>query len=279
MSTLSPVDRVYLERLFEMENGYVLDLTNDSFQSYIKEVIGVDIYAPKYRTSGGSKAKLLRSFWALESDALVGKLLEHMLQYEAAMSSDHSNTKGELRKQCSEIASRLLGRTIATGPQVRKSVDLLSEDFSSIRLDDLPLEGSVIEVLKHRLSEAQACFDAKAYLAVVILCGSILEALLLGTAQKFPKEFNTASSTPMEVGKPKGFFAWKLAEFIEVATQLGRLSPDVKQFGHALREFRNYVHPYQQMSSGFTPDEHTAKISLQVLLAAIADLSGKRGKV
>lgn len=44
-----------------------------------------------------------------------------------------------------------------------------------------------------------------------------------------------------------------------------------------LRDFRNYIHPYEQWSSGFNPDEHTALISWQVLKAAIHDLSGKGG--
>ena len=39
------------------------------------------------------------------------------------------------------------------------------------------------------------------------------------------------------------------------------------------RGFRNYIHPYQQQASNFAPDEHTARICLQVLKAAIAQLS------
>jgi len=36
------------------------------------------------------------------------------------------------------------------------------------------------------------------------------------------------------------------------------------------------IHPFQQMSSRFSPDRHTAAICLQVLKAAIASLSGQR---
>jgi hypothetical protein len=39
-----------------------------------------------------------------------------------------------------------------------------------------------------------------------------------------------------------------------------------------MRDFRNYIHPYQQLSSNFDPDEHTAKMCLQVLNAVISDL-------
>ena len=47
------------------------------------------------------------------------------------------------------------------------------------------------------------------------------------------------------------------------------LKEDVKQFSYVLRNFRNYIHPYQQMMTQFSPDKHTALICFQVLKAAI----------
>jgi len=38
---------------------------------------------------------------------------------------------------------------------------------------------------------------------------------------------------------------------------------DVKRFSHALRDFRNYIHPYEQWRNAFNPDEHTALICYQ----------------
>ena len=61
-----------------------------------------------------------------------------------------------------------------------------------------------------------------------------------------------------------------------MAHDIGLLKPDVQKFSHGLRDFRNYIHPYEQLTSGFTPDEHTAKVCLQVLKAALADMAGER---
>ena len=74
----------------------------------------------------------------------------------------------------------------------------------------------------------------------------------------------------------KQFHEWTLSELINVAHDLGLLKPDVQKFSHGLRDFRNYIHPYQQMASGFKPDEHTAKLCFQVLKAALADVAGDR---
>lgn len=69
------------------------------------------------------------------------------------------------------------------------------------------------------------------------------------------------------------FHDWTLSAFIDVAYELKLVQHDIQRFSHTLRDFRNYIHPFQQMSSGFNPREHTAKICLQVLKAAIHEIS------
>ena len=92
-----------------------------------------------------------------------------------------------------------------------------------------------------------------------------------------PQRFNQAPNSPKDMaGKVKPFPEWSLVQFIDVACELGYLKLDVKKFSHALRDFRNYIHPYQQLSSRFAPDQHTARICLQVLKAGIASLGGQR---
>lgn len=91
---------------------------------------------------------------------------------------------------------------------------------------------------------------------------------------KYPKEFNQSKSSPKDKdGKVRPFHDWTLNNFIDVAYDVGLLMDDVRKFSHALRDFRNYIHPYQQVSSGFNPDVHTAAICWQVLKAAMYQLS------
>jgi hypothetical protein len=100
-----------------------------------------------------------------------------------------------------------------------------------------------------------------------------LEGVLLGMALNNPKEFNQAVASPKDKeGKVKQFHEWSLSNLIDVASETGFLKEDVKKFSHSLRDFRNYIHPFEQLSSRFNPDEHTAKICLQVLQAAIYQL-------
>ena len=152
--------------------------------------------------------------------------------------------------------------------------DFLKIEIEEISIDKIGIDNTVIEVLNSRLEEIKKCLSLKAPLAVIFLCGSTLEGILLGMALKYPKEFNQSSSSPKNsYNKVKQFHEWTLNDFINVAYELGFLKEDVKKFSHSLRDFRNYIHPFQQVSSRFSPDEHTARISWQVLRAAIFQLS------
>ncbi|VXC13383.1 MULTISPECIES: hypothetical protein [Chryseobacterium] len=153
----------------------------------------------------------------------------------------------------------------------------LNKEFSEIDVEKLELEFHITEVLKLRVKEIEKCLKASAPLSLIFLCGSTLEGILLGVAIKYPKEFNTSKSTPKhDDGKPKQFQDWNLSSFINVAYENKIIHEDVKKFSHSLRDFRNYIHPYQQLYSGFNPDIHTAKISLQVLKATVNQIINYR---
>lgn len=158
--------------------------------------------------------------------------------------------------------------------EVNEEDQFLKREFSNLSIDALGLEGGMIDVLNERVKEIERCFQSGAYLAVIILAGSTLEGLLLGIAGKHPRHFNQAQASPKDSdGRPMKFHQWNLNAMIDVAAELKLIEQDTKKFAHTLRDFRNYIHPFEQMSVGFSPREGTAKISLQVLKSAIYDIA------
>lgn len=276
MADLSMLEKRKFEELFGMGSGYVLDFSNQSFASLFNSAVGVNIYSEKYNTYGDSKAKRLRSFWEQESNTIVGKLLEELLSFWKYQQDSSGNTNYP-QAYIDSIAtcSRLLGKSNQTKPEDPDET-FLKKSFDGAEFEKLTIEPNLIPLLSRRFNEAQACKENSS-LASVFLCGSILEGLLLGTAVKNPKVFNTATSSPKINGVVKQFHEWTLAQFIDVAHEIGVISLDVKKFSHSVRDFRNYIHPYQQMSTGFNPDRHTAEICLHVVRAAVASLAGIRG--
>ena len=155
--------------------------------------------------------------------------------------------------------------------------EFLKKEFSEISLEKLGLDSIITEVLRLRFEEIKKCLSAKAPLSVIFLAGSSLEGILLGIASSSPKEFNQSEVSPKDKnGKVLPFHQWTLNNFIDVAYETGRIKEDVKKFSHSLRDFRNYIHPYEQVSSKFNPDEQTARICWQVLKAAIFQLTDSK---
>lgn len=279
MSSLTNIEKMKLEKLFEMGSGYVLDFSNRTIQEFILSSTKADIWSDKYAYGSGSKANRLRAFWEKEPDNLVGKLLSEMLEYWKTQKLINNVTiqqnEQALFDECQNIVNRLLGKKIQIDPGKMVTEDqFIKREFEGVSLDKLGLDGVITDILNQRLDEIRKCLNSKASLAVIFLCGSTLEGILLGVASRKPREFNESKVSPKnKEGKVPQFHEWSLANFIDVTHSLGLLGEDVKKFSHALRDFRNYIHPYQQAISGFNPDEHTAKICWQVLQAAICQLS------
>jgi len=152
--------------------------------------------------------------------------------------------------------------------------DFLKKEFKDISIDSLCFDGSIKNVIIQRIEEIQKCIRANAPLAAIFLSGSTLEGLLFGIASRHQMIFNQSDKSPKEkTGKVKQHRDWSLNDFIEVAYTEGYIREDVRKFSHYLRDFRNYIHPREQVDSNFHPDNYTANICWQVLKAAISQIS------
>lgn len=164
-------------------------------------------------------------------------------------------------------------------PRIKEQSDISEKEFLQLAfdtsIDDIGLDYNITEILKIRIGEAESNIKVGCSLSAIILIGSVAEGILLGVATKYPRDFNTVNRAPTNRndGKVKPFNAWTLNDFIESAYELDIIHEDVKKFSHVLREFRNYIHPYQQLCSKFSPNIHTAAICLQVLKALITQVS------
>jgi TIR domain len=106
MSSLTVREKRVLETFLQMSGGYVLDLSNKSFQEFIFDSTGLDIDVDEVG-GAGSKANRLRYFWKNQPDYIVGKLLKEFVDYVEGSSP--------LKEQFRAIANRLsTGRHITT---------------------------------------------------------------------------------------------------------------------------------------------------------------------
>ena len=271
--SISTLDLRVIDRVLEMSSGYVLDFTDRTFTAFFAEH-GVHIDEPQYFSDGSSKAKRLRYFLKNASPLSAGKILAALLQHRLDWKPDINDVD---LKAYRSIVSRLgehlspdvEAKAASTSPTSEAALLVLA--FQPSVFTKLPLDAALSRALVDRMQEAQRCIQATAYLSAVILCGSVLAGLSLGFGSRHAERVNRGFAA--RYGKNPGrFHEWRLKEWIEVLGELGDLSPNVEKFGSALREFRNYVHPAEQLAHRFSPDQHTARIAFQVVVAAVDDL-------
>jgi hypothetical protein len=272
MATLSNALKQKLEYLFEMSGGYVLDFSNASFTDFVRTCLGFDPYS-RY---AGSKAVILRRMWLDLDPGSFRKLTLEMLDrwQTNKVVNNQTVTSGDQKLLEDTVAAvKAVGEDVAHPADV----EFLAKDFGEIDLSQINVALTYRDVIEQRLNEIEHCVTAEAPLAVVFLCGSTLEGLLSEVASKNPEAFNRATGAPKYNGAVRRLSDWTLENLIVVSRELGIIGEDVVKHAHAVKDFRNYIHPGQQLKERFTPRMFTAKMAHQVLLAAISDLSGQKG--
>ena len=81
MANLTTIDKQVLEKLFNMNSGYVLNFSDRTMGEFFRDDIGIDIYTKKYNYASGSKANRLRGLWLKADDKLTGKTILKLIEY------------------------------------------------------------------------------------------------------------------------------------------------------------------------------------------------------
>ena len=128
-------------------------------------------------------------------------------------------------------------------------------------------------IIERRWREAQKCMHAECFTASVVMMGSILEALLLARAMlSAPMASQSARAPKNRNGQALALQDWNLSALIDVSVDLGWIKTDRGKFSHALRESRNVVHPWVEVTMRADFDLATCRTSWEVLVASVDDL-------
>ncbi|MFH6962696.1 hypothetical protein ACHRVK_09305 [Flavobacterium plurextorum] len=186
MAELKESEKLILEKLFKMQGGYVLEFSNPKFQQFILNNFRIDIYSSKYSFFGESKANRLRAFWQVENNQVIGKLILELLDVwkTEKLLKDETISENDkvLQEQTKIIAHKLLGIKTQENKPEETIDDFLNKDFENVSLEKLNIDSSVIDILNSRIIEIKSSIKTKSALSCVILCGSVLEGILLGVA-------------------------------------------------------------------------------------------------
>jgi hypothetical protein len=166
-----------------------------------------------------------------------GLEVDHVGQRAVVRRVEDGAKENSLERVASQLAS----------PELRRTVRGLTSG------------SSVADVLIARLDEVEAARRAGAYLLAVIGTGSFVEGLLDDVLRRRDKEARAQTASTLD---------WLLQR----THSRGWIQHDALTFSGYVREYRNFVHPREQLAHRFTPDDDTVLLCWQPVLAVINDL-------
>jgi hypothetical protein len=147
-----------------------------------------------------------------------------------------------------------------TGPDGAR--DVLGGTELKVSVAQVVADQALAAVAEQRLNEARVCHAAGAYMASIIMLGSMLEGVLVAVVAE------RLSGNP-----PKPLDRMGLEELINLAHREGWIQVDVRMGSELIRRYRNLVHPRAQLRMGDPPDADTLDICWPIVNATLNDLA------
>jgi hypothetical protein len=116
-------------------------------------------------------------------------------------------------------------------------------------------------LLRRDYQEVQRAFVAQCWKATIVLAGGAMEAILLDRLSSDRESSVSAASAPKQADLKR----WQLSELIEVAVELKLVNSSIEKFSHSVREYRNLIHPGNEVRNKLAVGAEEARIAIEIL--------------
>lgn len=135
---------------------------------------------------------------------------------------------------------------------------------------DFIADTALRERAQHDLNEAHAVYAVRAWKSCIILCGGILECVLLDLVTR--RRVDSVALTDQKSALPSDPRKWGLADLLRAAKALNVLRKSTGHLSEAVREYRNLIHPAQHLAQFVPLAQRDARLALDSLAAVIDDV-------
>ncbi len=137
---LKTTDIKLLDEIFEMQGGFVLDFSNQTFSEFFEDEFGIDIYNDQYSEGGTSKAKRLRFYLRQAPTDSVVKILLALWEYKESIIRRNNQEQIDegLKEEFCSLIKRLGGEPPQTSrPKPSQEIKAIDANLSFNLLNEL----------------------------------------------------------------------------------------------------------------------------------------------
>jgi hypothetical protein len=156
--------------------------------------------------------------------------------------------------------------------KIEKELDISDEQIEMSHLNFIR-NIKLRKILARDIIEANKSYSAGAWKSTIVMCGSILESILISELNKRKNKVKIIYNT-LYKKILTNLNDLTLNQMIEIAIRLKFLNQDILSIAHPLRKFRNYIHPLRELDKdSIEPNESLAAISLNLVNMITKELS------
>lgn len=155
--------------------------------------------------------------------------------------------------------------------QINPQINIQEFDFGFIQDEEIK------KLLIKDWIELQKAFKNELYKSTIILCGTILESILIDTLSKIEEKAKGNYYQKYLEGKDKGnkspeIEKWQFYQLIEISKEQGIISIDVSKLSHTIRDYRNLIHQWVHKREGLQINSNVANTVVNLLAIAYNDI-------
>lgn len=143
-----------------------------------------------------------------------------------------------------------------------ESVQVLKETLHSF----MTFSQSLLRIIDRDLDELAIAVSCGQHKTTLLLCGSVLEAILievLSLRADLAQSYSKRKKFPDEAS---------LEDLVSIATQEGFLSDTANQYGNSIKDHRDLIHPHSEVRNNIEVDQVTAQAMVHLVRLVVRDL-------
>ena len=140
-------------------------------------------------------------------------------------------------------------------------MDTAIPDFAFVEAKELRI------VLEDYRDQTQRALVGKCHLGTIVGWGSLVEGLLTWALLRREKEALASNKASKDKqGGVRPLREWSLTNLIDVCGELGLIGRTARQASSALKDFRNFIHPYNVLKQSARPDPALAMSAVAAVI-------------